>query len=151
SRPKLADPRDRWGQWLLRRKSKARQTLVGQEPEVTVAVTQRRPYVALRQAIIRGIVEYRASAGLDPVHTPPGSGVYAAQPVFGDAPHFIARKMAWRVVNANNRMRSRDVNFGQARVRCHDPDVAVAIAVQRIHRTWRNAGHLFECSVLQPE
>ncbi len=59
--------------------------------------------------------------------------------------------MIAHIVEANYRTGSRHVHFGQARVRGSYPDVAPAVAVQRIDRPRRNSGNLFDGFAAQPE
>ncbi len=60
SRSKLADTGDGRRRGPLRHGLKMRESLIGQEPEVAVPVAQCRPYVTLREAVLRGIVKHRA-------------------------------------------------------------------------------------------
>ena len=83
ARANLADSWDERRRWTFFRNPKPREASIRKEPEIAVPVTQRRPYIALRQAILLGIVQNRAGAWFNPVHTPRCTGVHAAQAVFG--------------------------------------------------------------------
>src|ERR1051326_1691829 len=78
-----------------------REALLGEKPEIPVAIAQSRPNIALGKTIGTRVMRDAIQHRIDLIHSSRGPGVNASVVVFSQTPHLVARKPARVVITAD--------------------------------------------------